>query len=333
MIILKKITLIILVLIALIIGIGFILPSDIYIQEKKIIDAPAEMIFDQINNLHMWERWSPWHKIDPEMNLTYLNNGIGTGSGYSWQSKHKSLGNGTLMIVASKPFEYINTEMEFSGHITAAVNFRFLYKNNQTMLSWDMKANIGNNPIQHWMGLLIKKSVSEAYIQGLNDIDDICQTLKEKSWYSVNIVNKPPIKFYGITCENVTPKTIASKLAENYPKIQSELTRIRIEPTDVPFARYYSWGDSFDMQCCIPVEENTLPLNNLETDEIPGQLYAIIKFKGPYSQIEKAHLYLIEWLKFTKFEINGPFIEKYITNPQQEPDSTQWETTILYPIK
>ena len=29
------------------------------------------MVYDQVNTLKNWENWSPWHKIDKGMKLTY----------------------------------------------------------------------------------------------------------------------------------------------------------------------------------------------------------------------------------------------------------------------
>jgi len=331
--ILKRITLVLLIVTATIIGIGFILPSDLYVQKKIVINAPVEMVFDQINNLHMWERWSPWHKIDPKMKLQYIGSGIGEGAGYTWQSKHKSVGNGSLTILTAKPYEYINTSMEFDGQNTATANFRFLYQNNQTMLSWDMKANIGNNPLIHWMGLLMRRSVSDAYDRGLSDISDICQTLNEKGWYPVNIKVQPAFEFYGITNKNVTLNSVASVMQDDYSKIYYELAKKNIAPIDAPFALYFSWGETFEMQCGVPVSDNSLLLDQLEAIEVPEQTYAVLQYTGQYSGIENAHQYLIDWLKYTQFELNGAVMEKYKTDPRQEPDSTKWETVILYPVK
>ena len=35
------------------------------------MQAPAETIFSQVNNLQAWHNWSPWAKVDPKATTTF----------------------------------------------------------------------------------------------------------------------------------------------------------------------------------------------------------------------------------------------------------------------
>lgn len=121
----NKVLLIIVGILALLVLVGVFMPSEITIERSKVVNAPIEMVYDQVNNLHNWEKWSAWHKIDTAMGLSYQDGGIGQGASYTWTSKHKSVGNGALTITEAKPFEYINTIMDFGEKGTGTANFKF----------------------------------------------------------------------------------------------------------------------------------------------------------------------------------------------------------------
>jgi hypothetical protein len=39
--------------------------SDFRIARSTTISAPPPLVFAQVNDLHKWEAWNPWGKIDP----------------------------------------------------------------------------------------------------------------------------------------------------------------------------------------------------------------------------------------------------------------------------
>jgi hypothetical protein len=110
---LKKIGIILLIIIGLFLVISLFLPSKVYVERSIVINAPVENVFEQVNTLKNWEKWSPWHEIDPNMGLKYEGPESGTGAQYSWTSEHKNVGNGRLVITNSAPYDSIVSEMYF----------------------------------------------------------------------------------------------------------------------------------------------------------------------------------------------------------------------------
>ncbi len=39
---------------------GIFLPKKVYFEESKVIPVDPVAAYPQVNNLHNWERWSPW---------------------------------------------------------------------------------------------------------------------------------------------------------------------------------------------------------------------------------------------------------------------------------
>jgi hypothetical protein len=75
-------------------------PDYFRIARSASVDAPPEAIYPLINDLHNWERWSPWAKLDPDQVTTYDGSPLGAGAIMEW-SGDKKVGAGKMKIVES----------------------------------------------------------------------------------------------------------------------------------------------------------------------------------------------------------------------------------------
>ena len=46
-------------------------PADFKITRSATFVASPEVIFPQVNDLHSWQTWSPWAKMDPNSQISY----------------------------------------------------------------------------------------------------------------------------------------------------------------------------------------------------------------------------------------------------------------------
>src|SRR5436189_2429791 len=81
-------------------------PSDFTVTRSIIIAAPPADVFVHVNDLHNWEAWSPWAKLDPNAKNTFEGPAAGTGSAMSWAGNNK-IGAGKMTIAESRPGERI----------------------------------------------------------------------------------------------------------------------------------------------------------------------------------------------------------------------------------
>src|SRR5690242_2693728 len=95
----KKILLYGIVVIVIIIAIFCVVvamqPAHYQVERSAIINAPATVVFAQVNDFHKWEAWSPWAKMDPSMKTTYSGAPAGNGAVYSWAG-NKDVGEGRM---------------------------------------------------------------------------------------------------------------------------------------------------------------------------------------------------------------------------------------------
>src|SRR4051812_16028087 len=87
-------------------------PPTFRVERSATVNAPADVVFDQVNDLRKWQAWSPWENIDPNLQRTYAGAPAGAGSMYSWQGNAK-VGQGRMTITESRPSELVRFKLEF----------------------------------------------------------------------------------------------------------------------------------------------------------------------------------------------------------------------------
>lgn len=158
-----------------------LLPSKVIVERGHEIHAPVEVIFDQVNNLHNWSNWSPWDRIDPKMVSSFDGPEAGVGAKKSWKSEHERVGNGSMKVIASHPYDSVVVELDFLENGKALAKHYFKINSNHSITArWVMETDVGMNPIGKAFGLLMDKMVGPDFEKGLASLDSLCQTIKPK---------------------------------------------------------------------------------------------------------------------------------------------------------
>ncbi|HEX3889331.1 MAG TPA: SRPBCC family protein [Verrucomicrobiae bacterium] len=114
-------------------------PDEFIVARSAKISAPPEKIFPHVNDLHKWEAWSPWAKMDPNAKNSFEGADSGTGAAMSWDG-NKKIGAGKMTITESKPGELIRFKLEFIRpfQATNTAEFSFKSESGQTVVTWTM---------------------------------------------------------------------------------------------------------------------------------------------------------------------------------------------------
>ena len=114
-------------------------PDTFRVERTARIDAPAEKIFPLIDDFHRWGAWSPYEKLDPDMQRSFGGSASGKGATYAWESKGKA-GAGRMEITESAPSSKIAIDLDFTrpmeGHNVAEFTLR--PQGNATQVTWSM---------------------------------------------------------------------------------------------------------------------------------------------------------------------------------------------------
>ena len=143
-------------------------PSHYHIERTAIINAPAPIVFAQVNDFHKWDAWSPWAKLDPAMKTSYEGAPAGTGAMYSWTG-NSQVGEGRMTITQSVPSTLVKIKLEFIKPwvATNATDFMFASQGSQTNVKWTMDGE--NNFMGKAFGMFMNmdKMIGNDFEKGL----------------------------------------------------------------------------------------------------------------------------------------------------------------------
>ena len=171
--IIKKIVIALIVLVVVLAGIGFMLPSAYKVERSVTIAAPADVVFDQVNDLKKNEAWSPWMKNDPSLQITYSGPEAGKGATSTWTSKKS--GNGSQTITESEPGKSLTTFLDFGQMGSAQGAWTFSEAGGNTKVTQAMSGDSGKNPFRHLMNLAMDKMLGKYFEQGLNSLKEVSE--------------------------------------------------------------------------------------------------------------------------------------------------------------
>ena len=173
---LKKILLGVAAIIVVFLIVVALQPTDFRVTRSATMAAPPPAVFAQVNDFHNWRAWSPWEKMDPEMERSYEGPSAGTGAKYAWVGD-SAVGEGSMTITESRPDELIRIKLEFIKPMegTNDTEFRFEPEGDGTEVTWDMSGK--NNFLAKAFCLFVSmdKMVGEQFEEGLANMKSVVE--------------------------------------------------------------------------------------------------------------------------------------------------------------
>jgi len=173
---LKKILIVIVILIAIFAVIVALQPSEFRIARSITIAAPPATVFAQVNDLHKFQDWSPWAKLDPNAKTTFTGPATGVDSAFSWDGNN-NVGAGIMTNIASQPNDLVRFRLDFLKPFagTNTAEFTFKPEGNQTVVTWSMSGT--NNFVGKAMSLIMNcdKLIGTQFEKGLADLKSVSE--------------------------------------------------------------------------------------------------------------------------------------------------------------
>jgi len=173
--ILKNILTALLLLLIILALVGFILPQKQQVERSLEISASADKIYPYLANPKLFQKWSPWSKMDPNLKVQFTGPESGKGAGMTWQSKESNVGSGSWVISEAIENQSLNVNMDFGDQGAATSFFTLQPSAGKTNVTWGFETDAGMNPIMRWFGLLMDKMVGGEYAKGLQTLKDLLE--------------------------------------------------------------------------------------------------------------------------------------------------------------
>ncbi len=153
-------------------------PATFHIERSAQIHATAHVIFPMINDFHGWARWSPWEKLDPNMQKTFAGPTAQPGSTYEWRGNSKA-GAGRITLMESKANELVSIQLEFFKPFPATnqASFKLVPSADGTRVTWTMEGK--NNFMGKVMSPFMDGFLGKEFETGLANLNAATQDRRQ----------------------------------------------------------------------------------------------------------------------------------------------------------
>lgn len=336
--ILKIVGLLILALLLLVAVLGFILPKEYSLTREVIVQAPQNLVFRQVASLRAMDAWSPWSKMDPDMQVTWEGEDGAVGSSMSWIGNEK-VGQGSNTITASDAPNRVETSLRFIEPFESEANtwIEVQAAEGGSKVIWGMSGTtpFPMNVLTRLMGM--ESAIAKDYDKGLSSL----KALVEEQ------ANNPVYRGYAVRTEDFAARTYVGYRAKlpfaempayfqkNMPGIYRAALAAGATMAGAPAGLYYEWdmeSQMADMATAIPVAA-AVTIKGASVENLPAGRALVVDYYGDYAGTGEAHFAIDDYLKDFGLQVGIPVIEEYVTDPATEPDTARWLTRIIYRLE
>ena len=332
---LRYLVLALIFLLLVVVVIGFFLPSKVKMERSIEINRDAATIFQVVNSLSNFNKWSPWFEKDINAQYTVSGDVEGVGSKLSWQG-NQNVGTGSNEIIESQTNQSIKMRMFFGKDDKPAYATISLKPNEEiTRVTWAFENDFGYNVFFRYFGLVLEDMIAPDYEKGLANLKKYVESLPLYDYSDVSVVTTTADKVYTTEEKIASEQEITSSIAAAYAKIMAFISANNLNISGTPKIITLDFSnDSFHFKAAIPVANNQVVDENKQI--IGEQMYAgkavKIIHKGSYQNFKQTYDVLFAYMAQNQLKKNGYPWEDFVTDPA---DVTEDEliTHIYQPIK
>lgn len=153
---------------------------DMKVTRSATINAPPEVVFDQVNDFNNWS-WNPWPKLDPNIKITIDGAPSGVGAKYAWVGNN-DVGEGRMTIAKSEPAKRVLIDMEFLKPMAGRneAEFTFTPDGDKTVVSWTMTGKKNFLSKAFCMFMNMDKMIGDKFEEGLAGMKKNAETAAAK---------------------------------------------------------------------------------------------------------------------------------------------------------
>ena len=328
----------------LIIIIGFTIyiavqPNFFEVKRSRTINAPAEVIYNNVIDFKNWEAWSSWIEKNPETAITLGEQTKGVGGFYSWVDKD---GKGSMKTLATSEHISIDQELQFGDFEPSKIHWEFTpLEQRKTEVTWKM--NSDKIPFMFKANALFSggfdNMIGPDFERGLEKLDSTVTASMKVYSIKVDGMAQHGGGFYLYNTTSTKMDNFETVMQDMLSKVKSYALENNITTAGPPFILYHKWDEpnnSVMFSSCVPT---TAQVITTESDILTGQLepFKAIKttLKGNYNHLKEAWQITMDYIPKNgyKYTEQGPMLEVYVTDPTKTANPANWITEIYIAVK
>jgi AraC family transcriptional regulator len=143
-----------------------------------------------------------------------------------------------------------------------------------------------------------------------------------------------PHQHTAVVRVRTTPEGIPQAMGEAIPKAFHAVTRAGSQPAGPPFTKYTSFDESsVEFETGLPVTAPFGGLDDVVAGELGGCEAAVTMHVGPYDTIGQTYGALQGWIESQGRRPSAIMWERYLSDPDAEPDPSKWMTEVVWPVE
>ena len=132
------------------------------------------------------------------------------------------------------------------------------------------------------------------------------------------------------TCQ---PDGISTAMGEGFQEVFAALGRAAVTPAGPVFARYFTFGpEAIEFECGAIVAAPFNGDGEVQPGELGGGDAVVGIHVGPYDTLHETYSAMQAWMTEQGKRPASSMWEVYLTDPEQEPDPSRWQTEIFWPV-
>lgn len=312
-------------------------PKEMNMDRSISINASKDVVWSKIKSLEAMGEWGPWMEMDPNAEAGIEGPEGEVGSRGWW--KGEKIGEGSQTISEVVPYESMSVDMEFiMGDEPMPADAKIAMaegEGGQIDVTWSYHMNMPwmMRGMSMFMG---DGGAGDAYEKGLANLKELCESAPEPESgleageYDIQTVDREAARYLGIRAQ-IGHDEIGTFIPENMPKVGMAVGAMM---TGMPVSIYFEWDEenkTTDMAVAGPVAEGDA--DGMEEFNVEAGKALLIEYFGNYEDSYDAHMAMNKHMQDNGIEFRDVVIEEYVTDPGAEPDTSKWQTNIVYMIK
>ena len=310
------------------------------IKESRVIEVPASILYNTVNDYTTWEHWGPWKKEDSTMVFTYDATTVGVGGGYSWDDDFPGSMK-TTAVLENMAIEQDLTIVTPGGERFSKVGWEFMPTDTGAVeVSWQVEGEhtLMDKIYFAFAGMDFEGDMRTMYISGLEGLETYVREKMEDHSVEIKGITEYGGGFYVYKTTSASGTNISAIMGQNYGEIMQFMNQKGITQSGMPFTIYNEMNPngSIIMSNAIPVA-NAVEITEESTvlsGYLPRTKAVRVTLKGNYTYLGKAWAEATQYItqyKLTQSE-QKPF-EIYTNDPGNYPNPANWVTDIYIPVE
>lgn len=316
------------------------------VAESKVMEAPAEVIYNNVKDYKNWQEWGPWMKLDSAIVINYAEKTEGEGAAYSWSSEHMEVGDGSMKTLKVIPNKEIDQKITFNtpvGDSESDVYWRFEATETpgQTKVTWGMKGeqSFMEKVFMSFQDEDMETGISKMFQQGLTDIETIVKAEMESFSVNVDGVTQYGGGYYMFNSTASKLSEIGEKMGAMLGQVAGYMEQNNLNMAGMPFTIYNEIDEANGttiFTAAIPVKEKII--TPAGSPVLCGYMEPVTTvkttLKGQYKYLSKAYDKAQAYIAQNNLQVHptAKMFEVYANDPGEVPNPANWITEIYIPI-